>query len=72
MTLHLHHVEVGEDRAEVAISDYRTVVVARQSDDIVLFVMRNNGLDRRAIYLTNADAQALIDALHSVRGGTHA
>lgn len=73
MTLHLHHVPAEAPQHATVVTRYATVTVERDGDEIIVRVIDAHGTDLdETLYLTNADAQALIDALHSVRGGTHA
>jgi hypothetical protein len=72
MTLHLHHVPADvATYTKADISGARHLSVVRlPSGDLSLAIWRN-GNHPETFPLTNADAQALIDALHSVRGGRH-
>ena len=74
MTLHLHHVPEPDapKRVIVPVQDGMSLCIDRWDDrHIQMWVVDDSGWGS-GVSLTNADAQALIDALHSVRGGTHA
>ena len=74
MTLHLHHIPEPDAVAKQVSFPIHTgeiVAVTRHEQGDIFIYCGEAGGQPRGFVLSNADAQALIDALHSVRGGRH-